>query len=191
MAYDRRSNGYEVASVGRPDYRLEVGHALVPVGQPRGFAVLDPQRAEILSAWVATLVPARGSRPSAREIGAAEYVDATVLQAPRLRAALLEGIDALGRLSEAHYRVPFPRVGPAQRDQLLRELEASEPDAFGMVLAFCYEAYYAHPRILRLLEAETGWRGMTPVFGSQMEPLDEARLDSVRRRPARYRPTPP
>jgi Gluconate 2-dehydrogenase subunit 3 len=190
MAYDRRPEAYEVASASRPDYRLEVGHAHVPVGQPRGFAVLDPRRAEILRAWVAALIPARGARPAASDVGAAEYIDATVLQAPRLRATLLDSLDRLARLSEARGAAVFPQASPALREELLRELEAREPEAWAMVLAFCYEAYYAHPRILQVLEAETGWRGLTPVFGSPMAPLDEARLDGMRSRPPRYRPTP-
>jgi Gluconate 2-dehydrogenase subunit 3 len=192
MAYDRRHDGYEVASASRPDFRLEVGHAPVPVGQPRGFSVLDPCRAEILRAWVAALIPARGARPAASDVGAAEYIDATVLHAPRLRAMLLDSIDRLERMSLARSSAPFAQADARTQTELLLELEASAPEsAFGMVLAFCYEAYYAHPRILSVLETETGWRGLTPVFGSQMEPLDETRLDTVRSRPARYQPTPP
>src|SRR6266850_6823263 len=79
VAYDRKQGGHQVAQANRPDYRLEVGRAEVPVGEQRDFAVLDPARAATLKAWVATLIPASGSRPDASEVGAAEYVDATVL----------------------------------------------------------------------------------------------------------------
>ena len=82
MAYDRRQSDVVISQErGRGlyrDYRLEVRHAEVPVGVPRTFKVLDPQRAATLRGWVECLVPARRGRPSAAEVGAAEYIDATV-----------------------------------------------------------------------------------------------------------------
>src|SRR5713226_7544285 len=60
MAYDRKQGQHQVAQSSRPDYRLEVGRAEVPVGTPRGFVVLDPARAATLKAWTSTLIPAVG-----------------------------------------------------------------------------------------------------------------------------------
>ena len=60
MAYDRKQGGHEVAQSSRPDYRLEVGRAEVPVGAPRGFVVLDTARAATLKAWTSALIPAAG-----------------------------------------------------------------------------------------------------------------------------------
>ena len=97
MAYDRKQGGHSVAQANRPDYRLEIGRAEVPVGEPRGFSVLDAQRATTLRAWVTTLIPARGDRPDAADVGAAEYVDATVFLVPALRPALIQAIDRLER----------------------------------------------------------------------------------------------
>jgi len=97
LAYDRKQGGHSVAQANRPDYRLEIGRAEVPVGEPRGFSVLDAPRATTLRAWVATLIPARGARPDAAEVGAAEYVDATVFLVPALRPALMQAIDRIER----------------------------------------------------------------------------------------------
>ena len=58
-----------------------------------------PDRAEVLRAWVSALIPARGERPAAGEVGAAEYVDATVFLTPRLRGVLLDGIDTVDQLA--------------------------------------------------------------------------------------------
>src|SRR5262249_58872235 len=102
MAYDRRQT-----DVGPPreggagpyrDYRFEVGRAEVPVGVPRTFKVLDPQRAASLRGWVECLVPAQRGRPSAAEVGAAKYIDATVYSASGLRETLLRAIDRLQAL---------------------------------------------------------------------------------------------
>jgi hypothetical protein len=179
MAYDRKQAGHQVAQANRPDYRVLVGRAEVPVGDARGFSVLDPPRAAVLKAWVATLIRGRGRRPDAAAVDAAEYVDATVRAVPELRPALLQ---ALGRLGTA-----FAELSSGARESLLRGLEAEDPEVFGMVRDFTYEAYYGHPRVLEALEAETGWRGRAPIEGSSLEPFDESALARVKSLPPRWR----
>src|SRR5260370_27752399 len=93
MAYDRKQGKHEVAQSSRPDYRLEVGRAEVPVGSPRDFAVLDPDPAATLRAWTATLIPAAGLRPDAGSVRAAEYIDATPHVGPSIRPPLFHRID--------------------------------------------------------------------------------------------------
>jgi Gluconate 2-dehydrogenase subunit 3 len=179
MAYDRKQAGHDVAQANRPDYRILVGRAEIAVGDRREFAVLDPARAAVLKAWVATLIPAHDRRPDAAGVGAAEYVDATVHKVPALRPALLQAIDRLGG--------SFPELSNDARESLLRELEAQDPEAFGMVRDFTYEAYYGHPTVLEALEAETGWRGKAPIEGSELEAFDESALGRVKTLPQRWK----
>jgi Gluconate 2-dehydrogenase subunit 3 len=188
LAYDRRQGGHTVAQANRPDYRLEVGRAEVPVGQARGFKVLDPARAATLTAWVATLIPARSARPAAAGVGAAEYVDATVFLVPSLRPALLQAIDHLERSAQAEHHKAFSECSADEREGLLRQYEAVDgTDAFNMVRDFTYEAYYGHPLVLAALEKETGWSSSSPTQGSDMNPFDPSRLERVRKLPARWR----
>jgi gluconate 2-dehydrogenase subunit 3-like protein len=192
LAYDRKQGGHQIAQANRPDYRLEVGRAEVPVGEARGFAVLDPARAATLQAWSATLIPAGAGRPDAGEVGAAEYIDATVLKVPSLRPALLHALDALERAATSTARRSFAECTIEERERLLREFQASDDsDAFSMISDFTYEAYYGHPAVLAALETETGWRGTAPMTGSEMAPFDENALARVRKLPARYRIVPP
>ena len=188
MAYDRKEAGHHVAQAARPDYRLLIGHAEVPVGVARDFAVLDAGRAETLKAWVATLIPASGSRPDAAEVGAAEYVDATVALVPALRPALLLGIDQVESLASRKAGKPFAQCGAEERELLLRELEAADDsDAFNMVRDFTYEAYYGHPRVLAALETGNGWSSTSPTRGSSMGPFDASSLGRVLSLPPRWR----
>jgi hypothetical protein len=192
LAYDRKQGGHEIAQANRPDYRLEVGRADVAVGEARGFAVLDSARAATLQAWTATLIPAAPGRPDAAEVGAAEYIDATVLNVPALRPALLHAIDALERAAVEKSNRPFAECTLEEREQFLREFQAGDDtDAFNMVSDFTYEAYYGHPKVLAALEAKTGWRGMAPMIGSTMAPFDASRLARVQKLPPRYRIVPP
>ena len=188
MAYDRKQEGHQIAQANRPDYRLEVGRADVPVGEARGFAVLDPARAATLKAWVATLIPAAGRRPDAAAVGAAEYVDATVQLATVLRPALLQAVDSLERLAAAKAGRPFTECPADERERLLREFEAEDQtDAFNMIRDFTYEAYYGHPVVLAALEDDTGWPGAAPTTGSQMAPFDDSTLERVGSLPRRWR----
>jgi gluconate 2-dehydrogenase subunit 3-like protein len=187
MAYDRKQDQHTVAQSSRPDYRLEVGRAEVPVGAPRGFAVLDPARAATLRAWTATVIPAAGRRPDAGSVGAAEYIDATVHQVPSLRPALVHSIDEAERLAHSAAGRAFTECDSEQRESVLRQLQALDGEAFSMVSDFTYEAYYGNPKVLAAIEAETGWQGSGPLTGSTMPAFDPSQLDRVRKLPPRYR----
>jgi Gluconate 2-dehydrogenase subunit 3 len=187
MAYDRKQDRHQVAQSSRPDYRLEVGRAEVPVGAPRGFAILDPGRAATLRAWTATVIPAAGRRPDAASVGAAEYIDATVHLVPSLRPALLHSIDEVETLARSATGKAFHECDDEERESVLRQLQALDGDAFSMVSDFTYEAYYGNPNVLAAIEAETGWRGSGPLTGSAMTAFDPSQLDRVRKLPPRYR----
>ncbi len=190
MAYDWRKEEYEVTRPDRTriDYRLEIGRAHVAIGIERGFAVLDTDRADLLRAWVSTLIPANGERPAAGDIGAAEYVDATVFLTPRLRGVLLDAIDVVDRLAAERLARRFIDCTLPERTAILQTFEANDPlDAFPMVRDLTYEAYYAHPRVLDVLERETGWRYEIAFSGSELELFDEKLLTRVRSVPPRYR----
>jgi Gluconate 2-dehydrogenase subunit 3 len=188
LAYDRKQSGHQVAQANRPDYRLEVGRAEVAVGGSRGFSILDPGRAATLRAWVATLIPATGSRPDAAEVGAAEYIDATVLEVPALRPSLLQAIDRIEEIATAKAGRPFTSCQDDERERLLREFEAEDAsDAFNMVRDFTYEAYYGSARVLAALQTDTGWSSTSPTKGSLMTSFDASHLERVRALPPRWR----
>jgi len=190
MAYDWRKEEYEVTRPGRTriDYRQEIGRAQIPIGIEREFAVLDADRAEALRSWVSALIPARGERPAAGEVGAAEYVDATVFLTPRLRGVLLDGIDMIERLAQKRIGRRFAEADPTEQTEVLRIFEANDPlDAFPMVRDLTYEAYYAHPRVLDVLERETGWRYDVAFSGGELEPFDEDLLARMKALPPRWR----
>jgi len=191
MAYDRKQGQHQIAQSSRPDYRLEVGHAEIPVGAPREFAVLDAERAATLRAWTSTLIPAAGRRPDAGSVGAAEYIDATVHKVPSIRPALLRGIDEVERIARESTGHAFTGCSAQERENVLRQFQAAdESDAFNMVSDFTYEAYYGHPEVLAGMEAENGWRGTAPMTGSVMSPFDPTRLGRVISLPPRYRVVP-
>jgi hypothetical protein len=137
---------------------------------------------------VSALIPARGERPAAGEVGAAEYVDATVFLTPRLRGVLLDGIDTVEQLAQKLVGRRFAEADPSEQTEVLRAFEANDPlDAFPMVRDLTYEAYYAHPCVLDVLERETGWRYEVAFSGGELKPFDEGLLARMRSVPPRWR----
>ena len=63
----------------------------------------------------------------------------------------------------------------------------STAERVAMIRELTYEAYYAHPRVLDVLEAETGWRYEEAFSGGEMGPFDEGLLERMRSVPPRYR----
>jgi hypothetical protein len=191
MAYDRKQGGHQVAQANRPDYRLEVGLAEVPVGARRSFAVLDPVRAASLRAWTATLIPAGPGRPDAGAVGAAEYIDATVALVPSLRPALLHALDRIDAIAQSKAQKVFAECGSDQRERLLREFQVDDDaDAFQMISDFTYEAYYGHPDVIAALGPATGWHATSPLSGTPLAPFDEKKLARVQSLPRRFREVP-
>jgi hypothetical protein len=189
VAYDRRQGDHSVPDpgIGRIDHATEIGRVYVPVGEARGFAALDPARAAALSAWTSALIPAAGPMPAAGDVGAAEYIDATVLMAGRLRGRLREGLRQLDEIAAGRAGRPFAECDAETRASILREFEAADTSGvFGMVRDLTYEAYYAHPRVLDLLASATGWRSDAAATGSALPDFDEGLLARMRRAP-RYR----
>ena len=161
MAYDRRR---EEASFTQPvrrriNYQVELGRVPVPVETDRGFAVLDPGRSATLRAWVSALIPAQGERPSAGDVGAAEYIDAAAFLAPPLRALLIDALETINRLSVELHRARFVDVDSSSQAGALRHFDETDTSgAFALIRDLTYETYYTDRRVLDELERETGWR---------------------------------
>ena len=102
----------------------------------------------ILSGVMDRLAPPIDDLPGAGAMGLAPEVDALARQHPPYHRAL--GV-VIGKLAP-HWSAPLP---PAQKDALLRDLEAADGAAFNAVLELVYLAYYGDPRVHR----RVGWRG--------------------------------
>jgi hypothetical protein len=159
----------------------------VPVSGPMSYGVLDPERAALLEQWCADLIPAGAGRPSAAQAGAPRYIDRVCSSSPVLRCALVVALDALAAAAARQHDRPFAQCSPVQRAAVLEAFASADPHAFGMIKGLTYEAYYATPMVLAVLERATGWRAANALTGGPMDPFDEALLDRVRSLPAGYR----
>ena len=123
---------------------------------------------------------------SSRARGALGLAD--VALADPLLAAAPGAIDTvLGALPAA-----FETLDSSSQDDAIREVQASEPDAFGILISVVYSAYYIDPRVLARIERLTEYKAGAPQpDGYEIEPFDETLLAQIRAREPFWRKVQP
>ena len=113
--------------------------------------------------------------PGAGQLGLADTIDEALDGTPDMRAAITQGLAALGG---------FPELSAPDRPGRLAELAQGHPAFVPSVTFHAYAAYYHHPRVLAGLGMEA-----RPPFpdGYEVESDDLTLLDAVRGRPKLYR----
>ncbi len=186
MAFDHRDG----AAAANP-YAPLMGRTFVGLDETGHLTVIDPDRADTLSAWVGRIIPGDAEWPSASDLDTVAYIDAIIRKAPELRPLILAGIDAVeGSAQERHQRA-FTALAAADQVEILREAELTTArEAFSVVLELVYEAYYRSARVQDVVKARTGFDVRNTVVGKPIEPFPTGRLVEISSRPDRYRSVP-
>jgi len=129
----------------------------------------------VLGAVLDTLLPPVGDLAGAGGLGLTTEFRRGAELAPHL------GTPAIALLRDV--TVDFVSADPSERESRLRALETAHPDAFAAVLNLAYNAYYSDPRVLRRIEAVTGYAARPPQpDGYELPPFDESVLARIRER---------
>jgi hypothetical protein len=141
---------------------------------------------ETLRAVLDEIIPpgGTGTLPGAGEAGLAAYMERTVRETPAVRPAIVQGVAAAAALARRRGGASFAALAGAERCEVLRELESSEPAFIPTLMFYTYAGYYQDARVLRALGLEA--RPPHPQ-GHEIEPNDLTLLDPVRRRAKLYR----
>ena len=84
----------------------------------------------------------------------------------------------------------FAELPAAEQGQALRAAEAAHPGAFAALVRAAYIAYYTDARVLRRIEADTGYAARPPQpLGYELAPFEEDALAVIRQRRPQYRET--
>jgi len=152
------------------------------------YEPLSSEQAQALAAVLDAIVPPRpdGLVPGAGSLGLVPFLEGRMREAPDLRPAIVQGLEALARLAVERGVGGFPDLAGPERLELLNELSAAEPAFLPGLIFQTYVGYYQQPRVLEAL----GLEGRPPhPAGYAMEPFDPGLLEPVRRRgPLRGRP---
>lgn len=148
-------------------------------------AAFTPAQERALACVLDAIVPpsADGRMPGAGAIGLAPEVVAAFATQPWLEPMVVQGLASLDALARERHGAAFADLPPAERGALVREVDARDGVASGLVTT-AYALYYQHPRVVAALGREA--RPPFPL-GYEQPPFDEALIDPVRRRPPRWR----
>ena len=144
--------------------------------------VLTDDQLRLATAVLDELIPADADRPGAGEIGGAQQLDAILADQPEIRRPVLEALRAIAIAAGAR---GFAALEPGARPEVLRTVEAAQPDAFTALVTQTYNAYYTSTNVRRAM-------GFTPENPqpdgfSQPRPFDPDLLDGVRSRNRTWR----
>jgi hypothetical protein len=134
----------------------------------------DTER-DLLSAVLDTLLPPNGSLPGAGVLGLGTQVEAEATLIPA-NGEVLRGV--LAALPP-----DFLHRDADEREAMLQALEAQNTARFFTLIMMAYNAYYTDVRVLKALEARTGYAARPPQpQGYDLKPFDERILEKQRQR---------
>ena len=107
---------------------------------------------DLLSVVLDTLVPPSAEFPESGAL-ALEHVLAMARASGEAGALLSEALRAVEEAGEAR---AFASRDVAGREDLLRRVERSHPDAFDALVRHTYDGFYSHPATIRRLGLEPG-----------------------------------
>ncbi len=144
--------------------------------------VFTEDQLRLATAVLDVIVPPDAERPGAGEIGGAQRLDAILADKPEIRRPVLAALRAIDIAAGAR---GFAALEPAARPEVLRTVEADQPDAFTALVTQTYNVYYTSAKVRRAV----GFRPENPQPDgfTQPRPFDPALLAGVRSRNRTWR----
>ncbi len=146
--------------------------------------VFTEAQGRLLEDVVGRIIPDEGEFPSARDLGAASYIQELVRPSADLAALFREGLTHIETVARGTENSGFADLSDDARDRVLKQVEQERPKFFSELVRHTYNGYYTNPAVFPLL----GYVGdplRPPAYDA--DPLDPSLLDRVRQRGSIYR----
>jgi gluconate 2-dehydrogenase gamma chain len=104
---------------------LNLGAMPEAEGPSRMGRTLDPEQWSVLEAVQDHLLPSEPDAPGSRDIEATAYLDRTLADPrfdPDIKRFIFNGIGWLEEIARQEHRLPFHRIQPARREELLERI---------------------------------------------------------------------
>ena len=110
---------------------------------------------DLLALVLETLVPAGEGFPESGAL-ALDHVLAMADASGELESWLLRALEAIDEGARAIAARGFPGLSAAQREDVLRLVERSQPEAFEALVRHAYDGFYSHPATIARLGLPPG-----------------------------------
>jgi hypothetical protein len=139
------------------------------------------QKSERLKIILALLVPAEDGWPAAGESEILESFlqDVAADKNQKSISDLIQTLPAEFEVAASQLQIDY-----------LETLESNHTSAFASLLRHTYNAYYSNSKVLKVLEAKSGYPARPPLFqGYEMKPFDPGSLKTQQQRAPFWRKT--
>ena len=141
--------------------------------------VFSPAQRALLTAVLNRIILAKDKHPGAGNLGIAAYIEEVAANKPELTRMFNDGLTQIGVAAERASAGGFEALADTAKDDLLRSIEAAEPEFFDQLVLQTYNGYYTNPEVFELI----GYTIPKPAPpGSRPELLDVSLLDQQRKR---------
>ena len=107
---------------------------------------LTDEQLRLATAVLDVIIPPEGERPGAGGAGGAKRLDAILAERPDIRRPVLDALRAIDIAAGAR---GFLARDSATRPDVLRTVEAAQPEAFTVLVTQTYNAHYTCPKVRR------------------------------------------
>ncbi len=149
--------------------------------------VLTDEQRRNFAALLNQIIPSCPERslPGAGEAGVGADIETSFATSPELRLVVEPGLAAFQSLLTSASAGRIDDLAPEQLATLVAELQSQQPALLPTLTFHAYISYYQKPEVQEAL-------GIPPrpphPEGYEMEPFDDALLETVQKRPKLYRP---
>jgi hypothetical protein len=141
--------------------------------------VFSPAQRSLLTDVIDRIIPPKDQHPGAGELGIAAFIEDAAAGTTGLTRLFNEGLAQIDVAAGQSPAGAFEALANADKDELLRDIEAANPTFFDQLVLQTYNGYYTNPKVFEVI----GYTVPTLAPpGSQPELLDVSLLDEQRER---------
>ena len=130
------------------------------------------------------IIPQQEKLPGAGELGVADHIASVVGRSAASKRLFTCGLAEIYKVSHHRHSKRFVDLEDGEKDEVLSDVESSEPDFFGALVQHTYNGYYINRQTIALLglEAEP-----PQPRGHQLDAGNLALIENVKKRGRIYR----
>ncbi len=137
------------------------------------------EQAALASEVLDQLIPARDDFPGAGELGVAQHLEGVAASDSGLGRLLRDGLVAIESTGRRTHSAAFAELGDDQKVEVLRAVEAENPQLFAMLVRHSYAGYYSNSKVIELMGLEA--RPPQPL-GFELDPFDPSTVEYIKER---------
>ncbi len=111
---------------------------------------LSQNQRSLVTAVLDRLIPSQGDMPGAGEAGTADYLDSIAADSTQLARLFSGGLQDI-EIAASRLESSFEELSGDRRGEILRGVEANNPEFFDALVRHTYNGYYSNSKVVEAL----------------------------------------